>query len=184
MEARYSSSPADSLVDPTQHPSMQQEPRASGQSPSHSSQTYTQHPSDSGHGSAGQSVTTLAEEQVQQLQNQVASFLELVVFVQFLCFRPLKAMWWRGRSPHYFGHLNFPIRQNLTPDRHDLSHAGTWAVAEPHVAASVVQHDPLLSPIHRAAVSQENAENANTDAVRILRASLDRKVPNEPSIPT
>lgn len=79
MEARYSFSPTTSREDPAQQSPMQQEPGASHSPPSRSSQTYTQPPTDTGHGTSGQSVTTLAEEQVQPRHNEAASVHESVV---------------------------------------------------------------------------------------------------------
>lgn len=92
-------------------------------------------------------------------------------------------------SSNCFGrHLNFfhPIRhrQALTPDRHDFSYADSWAVIGPQADPSLIENEPILSPIHRGgaaidAANGENAKNGNTEAVGIFKASLHREVSEE-----
>lgn len=93
-------------------------------------------------------------------------------------------------SSSFRRHLNFihPIRHRgaLTLDQHDSSHAGSWATIAPQAEPSLVENEPILSQIHRAgaainAANRVNAENDNTEAVAILKASLHREGPKEQS---
>ncbi|RAO72623.1 uncharacterized protein BHQ10_008635 [Talaromyces amestolkiae] len=77
-------------------------------------------------------------------------------------------------------------RRAVTPDQHDSSHAGSWATVAPQADPSLIENEPILSPIHRAGAAinvanQKNAGNDNTEAVGIFKASLHREGAKEQS---